>query len=101
MSSATITEASASSSAAAARWKNTAAMRERQLAEHVAACYADPLEFVRTMYPWGEPGPLQDHRGPDVWQAEYLVELGRQVRERQFNGRLAVAPVRLRNRSSK
>jgi hypothetical protein len=25
------------------------------------------------MYPWGEPGPLEKHPGPDTWQTESLI----------------------------
>lgn len=68
---------------------------EADLEQLVADCYHDPLGFVRAMYPWGEPGPLQDHTGPDTWQTEFLSELGRQVRARAFDGQHAVAPIRM------
>ncbi len=32
---------------------------ESELATAVAECYDDPLRFVETMYPWGQPGPLE------------------------------------------
>jgi hypothetical protein len=50
---------------------------ELELSEQVRDCYADPLRFVRIMFPWGEPGPLKDYDGPDDWQREYLIDLGR------------------------
>lgn len=53
---------------------------EDQLVEWAGDCYADPLKFVLLAYPWGEPGPLKDHPGPDKWQAEFLEDLGREVR---------------------
>jgi hypothetical protein len=31
-------------------------------------------------YPWGEPGPLKNHPGPDKWQTEFLKALGEEVR---------------------
>ena len=72
-----------------------AAHPQVQLAEEVAACYDDPLRFVLTMYPWGEPGPLAQHTGPDTWQRAYLERLGQHVRDRKFNGQHPVAPVRM------
>ena len=69
---------------------------ERRLAAEVADCYADPLRFVRTFYPWGEPNTFLAHAtGPDVWQAEFLTRLGAAVRHRQFDGVTAVQPIRM------
>jgi hypothetical protein len=68
---------------------------ERLLHEAVADYYADPLGFVLAMYPWGEPGPLEAHAGPDVWQREELSALGEAVRARAFDGHTAVAPIRV------
>jgi hypothetical protein len=39
----------------------------------------DPLGFVLYAYPWGEPGPLQHHEGPDKWQREFLKGIGEEV----------------------
>jgi hypothetical protein len=64
------------------------------IADLVASCYHDPLRFVRTMYPWGEPGPLKDYDGPDAWQAEFLTALGQQVAAHAFDGVHTVPPVR-------
>ena len=30
---------------------------------------ADPLLFVQEAFPWGRQGLLNEHQGPDVWQA--------------------------------
>lgn len=66
------------------------------LADEVAQFYADPLGFVMFAYPWGERGgPLENYAGPDDWQREFLVDLGRLVRERKFDGQTAVAPIRM------
>jgi hypothetical protein len=67
---------------------------DQELAEFVSQFYADPLGFVQYCYPWGEPGPLEQHAGPDDWQAETLAELGESVRTNAFNGRDAVPAVR-------
>ncbi len=67
---------------------------DQELADEVAACYADPLRFVQTMYPWGEPGALAPYTGPDVWQAAFLRRVGDQVRQRGFDGHTPVKPLR-------
>jgi hypothetical protein len=72
----------------------TAAAVDRDLADWVASTYDDPLAFVLGAYPWGEPGPLALHTGPDVWQQAYLEELGVEVRANAFNGHDPVRPIR-------
>lgn len=67
---------------------------DAELAEFVGQFYDDPLGFVLACFPWGEPGPLKDHDGPDVWQREFLEWLGSEVRARKFDGIHAVAPIR-------
>jgi hypothetical protein len=65
-----------------------------ELADEVAACYADPLRFVQFMYPWGEPGPLEQHSGPDRWQQQLLERVGQAVRDHAFDGVHPVPPIR-------
>lgn len=66
------------------------------LAYEVAKYYADPLGFVLMAYPWGvKGGPLEQYPGPDVWQADFLKRLGQHVRERKFNGKDPVLPIRM------
>ncbi len=72
----------------------TAEAINAELAEEVGEYYDDPLGFVMMAWPWGEPGPLQDHDGPDVWQREVLIWLGSEVQQRGFDGVTAVAPIR-------
>jgi hypothetical protein len=67
---------------------------EAELADEVRQCYADPERFVLVMYPWGEPGPLQDYEGPDDWQRSKLRKLGRAVAERGFDGNTPVQAIR-------
>ena len=67
---------------------------EEMLAEEVAKYYADPLGFVLAMYPWGEPGPLLNHDGPDDWQRAFLRGIGQEVARNRFGGVKAVSPVR-------
>ena len=68
---------------------------EIQLWKDIANFYADPLAFVMYAYPWRRPGFLQQHEGPDTWQKDFLIELGRQVRDRKFDGLKPVAPIRM------
>ncbi|MCA1563579.1 MAG: hypothetical protein LC804_26120 [Acidobacteria bacterium] len=68
---------------------------EEALAEFVRACYDDPLEFVLTAYPWRQPGTfLEYHDGPDRWQEDWLLEWGELIKDRAFDGRTPVLPVR-------
>lgn len=64
--------------------------------EQVAArFFGDPLGFVEWAYPWGQRGILERFEGPDVWQRQFLTDLGNEVRIRAFDGRTAVAPIRM------
>lgn len=58
-----------------------------RLIELAASCARDPLRYVQIAYPWGEVGgPLENHPGPDAWQADVLayirnnIGLGRPLR---------------------
>jgi hypothetical protein len=67
---------------------------DERLADAVAQFRSDPLGFVLFAFPWGEPGSeLADQDGPDEWQREFLEEIGRQVRERAFDGKSPVDPM--------
>lgn len=65
------------------------------LVKEIERCYADPLRFVRLAYPWGEEGALKREVGPEPWQERILVEVGKRVKANRFNGKKAVAPVRV------
>lgn len=68
---------------------------DAELAEQLSQYYDDPLGFVMLAYPWGVPGgPLEQYGGPDEWQRELLKEIGREVRQRAFDGINAVLPIR-------
>lgn len=67
---------------------------EFELADLMADLYADPLGFVLAAFPWGEPGPLKDQPGPDMWQAELLERIGAQVRAHGFDGKKPAPPIR-------
>lgn len=76
------------------------------LAEDMARFYADPLGFVMYAFPWDSDPALQvvklppEYRlqfdceyGPDLWACEMLESIGRDVRERGFDGVTPVAPI--------
>lgn len=65
------------------------------LAQDIAGFYDNPLGFVLYVFPWGKPGFLEHHTGPDAWQIDVLRRLGEEVRARKFNGHTPVAPVRM------
>ena len=65
------------------------------LAEEMRRCYDDPVRFVQVAYPWGEPGALAAHDGPDVWQMDALCYIRDQVREHRFDGVHPVLPIRI------
>jgi hypothetical protein len=64
------------------------------LAEWARDCAEDPLRFVLEGYPWGEPGRLLKHPGPDSWQTAFLADLGLEVAANGFDGLNAVKPIR-------
>jgi hypothetical protein len=66
-----------------------------ELAKLIRKYYADPLGFVRVAFPWREPGPLAEMDGPDPNQTEFLESLGKEVRERNFDGHTPVMPIRM------
>ena len=66
-----------------------------EIALDIRRFYADPLGFVKYAYPWGQPGLLEKHSGPDTWQRDFLIELGTQVKQRGFDGFQPVAPIRM------
>jgi hypothetical protein len=73
---------------------STATELDNELADEVGKFYADPFGFVRFAYPWGEPGPLSNYQGPDVWQEKYLRQVGEEILKRRFDGLNSVDPLR-------
>lgn len=67
---------------------------DAELADFVGQFIADPLGFVIACYPWGEPGFLQAHAGPDAWQMQFLKDVGTEVKSRRFDGLTPVPPIR-------
>jgi len=50
-----------------------------QLIAALAVYANDPLGFVLWAYPWGEPGELLRHTGPEPWQRDLLNSIGQGV----------------------
>jgi hypothetical protein len=72
-----------------ARTKNADLQRERLI--RIERYRRDPLGFVTWAFPWGEPGPLRDHAGPEQWQADVLSEIGERLEAGEGPVRVAVA----------
>lgn len=68
---------------------------EEELHDWCADLYADPLNWVREAFPWGEPNsPLEPYSEPDIWQCEFLEWLGHEITLRKFDGVNPVLPIR-------
>lgn len=64
------------------------------LADECSRFYHDPLKWVIWAFDWGH-GDLEGFDGPDEWQREWLIEVGRMVTENNFNGVDPVKAVRM------
>ena len=64
---------------------------ELQLIEDIAAYARDPLGFAKYAYPWGEPGELEDVRGPRKWQADILGIIGEHLSSERCYDPLRIA----------
>ncbi len=42
--------------------------------------FCSPLNFVLRVFPWGEPGPLENYDGPDKWQRKTLLKIEAAIR---------------------
>lgn len=80
---------------------------EAELTESIAQFYADPLGYVMFNFPWDSEPSIQmveldePYRsryglkyGPDRWACEFLEDFGKEIRERKFDGKNAVPPIR-------
>jgi hypothetical protein len=81
---------------------------EAALVQDMVGFYADPLGFVMYAYPWDSDRELQVVKlpepwrtiygcdyGPDGWACEFLEELGREVKKRNFDGVHAVDAIQM------
>src|SRR5262245_24723018 len=59
------------------------AASRRHLQQVIGRHRFDPLGFVMFAFPWGKPGTaLANEKGPEPWQREVLVRVGRGLKER-------------------
>jgi hypothetical protein len=59
---------------------------QNQLIKRFAEFRNDPYGFVLYSYPWGRKGTwLEDQEGPDYWQADILVTLGKELEKRDLS----------------
>lgn len=65
---------------------------DQMLSEDMGRFYDDPLGFVRYIYPWESPELIM-FKGPDDWQRETLLQIGEEVKKRNFNGFDPVMPL--------
>lgn len=45
----------------------------------------DPLAFVKFIFPWGKPGPLQNFSGPRAWQQDVLLAVKEHIQKQKQN----------------
>jgi hypothetical protein len=65
-----------------------------ELQQLAADCLDDPLGWVHAAFPWKEEGTLLAlEDGPDGNQADFLKDLGKEVRRRGFDGVVPVMPI--------
>jgi hypothetical protein len=67
---------------------------EEQLIEELALCSDDPLRFVMFAFPWGQ-GELAEHDGPDDWQREILIEMGKALKSGASVGEVLQAAIQI------
>jgi hypothetical protein len=63
------------------------------LADECSRFYADPYGWVMWAFDWGY-ADLEGFDGPDVWQRDTLIDIGKEVLDRKFNGVEPVDPIR-------
>jgi len=66
---------------------------EQRLYDWMGELANDPLAFVLEAWDWGH-GRLEPYPdGPDSWQVDYLKDMRREIRQRNFNGKDPVLPI--------
>lgn len=67
-----------------------------QWAEFFGDHYYDPLGFVDAFFPWGEEGTALEHfDGPREWQRQFLIDWGKEIVARDFDGLTPVLPIEM------
>jgi hypothetical protein len=54
---------------------------KEQIQVELIKCFSSPLRFVLQFLPWGEPGPLENYKGPDKWQTKTLQKIEVLIRQ--------------------
>lgn len=80
---------------------------DAEIAKMIGEFYEDPLGYVMFAFPWDTDPEIQlveleepwksrfnCQYGPDRWACEFLDDLGRQIKQRGFDGKNAVKPIR-------
>lgn len=80
---------------------------DQDLTDQLSLFYADPLGYVMFCFPWDTDPSIQmvlleepyasrfnSKFGPDKWACEFLDDLGREIKERGFDGTHSVEPIR-------
>ena len=89
--------------------KQGKATTDEELASLIGRYYDDPLGYVMFVFPWDIYKPIQlvelqspykerfpnAKYGPDAWACEFLDDLGREIKSRNFNGHTAVNPIQM------
>jgi hypothetical protein len=67
---------------------------DQKLTQQLGKFFDDPYGFVMWAYPWGRKGTDLEHElGPDQLQYEFLIDLGKEVAARGFDGSNPVMPI--------
>lgn len=74
--------------------QNQANEHDLLLADAVGQFHNDPYGFVLFAFDWGN-GDLEGFDGPDDWQRDYLLEIGRLIDDRDFDGVNPVDPIQM------
>ena len=70
----------------------TPSLLSEEEAQIFAGFYNNPIEFIQTVFPWGEPGTiLEDEQGPDIWQKNVLTQMALDIDKKAASSRVAVA----------
>lgn len=71
--------------------------REEQKPENFIKKYRfNPYLFVLDEWPWDvKGGPLEGITGPDEYQKQFLIDLGKHAAERNFDGHTPVEPIKM------
>lgn len=65
---------------------------EAKLNKDMSRFIYDPLGHVMYSYPWGK-GELAGFDGPEPWQKDILIQVGKEAKKRAFDGKTPVSPI--------